>query len=247
MPSARPDNASGITPPPAAIEGLTLLRQIAAACVTFAETGTSSSFDLSPLDPVTRARVADMLGKGAILVERRGPDAIAAQESRFAGIWLLSGPALDRVEVAPIPTAASERPFAPIRPAQGLKAARGKSVSNNAPALCGTLRDRSEAYVHGSDLFVVNLSVLPHTEEDLLWLDAALGEGAVTIISRGDTNCRMTATAVPNLWRVQFFNSINLLTLDTFEVTHMPEIATAAAEDLAESGARLFRALGTPQ
>jgi len=246
IPSNPSDGASAIAPPPAASEALALLQWIAAACLTCAESGATNRFELSPLDPVTRSGIADMLGKGAVVVERRGPDAIAAQESRFAGIWLLSGPALDRIEVAPIPSAASKRPFAPIRPAQGLKLARGKSVSN-APALHATLRDRAEAYVHGSDLFVVDLSVLPHTEEDLMWLDAALGEGVVTIVSRGDTNCRMTATAVPNLWRVQFFDSVNLLTLDSFEVTQMPEIATAAAEDLAESGARLVEALETPQ
>ncbi len=92
-------------------------------------------------------------------------------------------------------------------------------------------------------MHVVNLSLLPHTEEDLLWLDAAFGEGAVTILSRGYGNCRITATAMPHVWRVQFFNSMDTLILDTFEVTAMPEVAIAAPEDLSDSGTRMLKIL----
>jgi hydrogenase-1 operon protein HyaF len=86
---------------------------------------------------------------------------------------------------------------------------------------------------------VVNLSLLPHTPEDLAWLDAALGLGSAEVLSRGYGNCRIVATALPNVWRVQFFNSMDTLILDTFEVTEMPEAALAAAEDLADSARRL--------
>ncbi|MEM6422487.1 MAG: hydrogenase expression/formation protein, partial [Pseudomonadota bacterium] len=86
---------------------------------------------------------------------------------------------------------------------------------------------------------VINLSLLPHTEPDLAWLDAALGEGAVTILSRGYGNCRISATATRGIWRVQFFNSMDTLILDTFEVTAMPEVAIAAPEDLADSAGRI--------
>ncbi|MBV6635741.1 MAG: hydrogenase expression/formation protein, partial [Mameliella sp.] len=82
-----------------------------------------------------------------------------------------------------------------------------------------------------------------HTEEDLAWLDRALGEGAVTILSRGYGNCRVTATALPHVWRVQFFNSQDALILDTFEVTTVPEVAFAAPEDLTDSADRLFKVL----
>ena len=64
---------------------------------------------------------------------------------------------------------------------------------------------------------MVNLTLLPHTEEDLVWLDAALGEGSVTILSRGYGNCRVRATALPFVWRVQFFNAMDTLILDTFD------------------------------
>ena len=67
----------------------------------------------------------------------------------------------------------------------------------------------------------------------------ALGQGSVDILSRGYGNCRVTALALPGSWRVQFFNSMDALILDTFEVTDIPEVAIAAAEDLADSSERL--------
>jgi hydrogenase-1 operon protein HyaF len=86
---------------------------------------------------------------------------------------------------------------------------------------------------------VVNLSLLPHTEDDLAWLDAALGEGAVTILSRGYGNCRITSTGVANVWWVQYFNSQDTLILNTIEVSRVPNVACAAAEDLEDSAQRL--------
>jgi hydrogenase-1 operon protein HyaF len=92
---------------------------------------------------------------------------------------------------------------------------------------------------HRGEPHIINLSLLPHTPEDLTWLDEALGEGAVTILSRGYGNCRITATGQAQVWKVQFYNSMDTLILDTYEVTEMPEVALAAAEDLADSATRI--------
>ena len=56
---------------------------------------------------------------------------------------------------------------------------------------------------------------------------------------RGYGNCRITATAQPRVWKVQFYNSMDTLILDTYEVTEMPEVALAATEDLTDSAARI--------
>jgi len=99
--------------------------------------------------------------------------------------------------------------------------------------------DKSRQWQPGSPAHVVNLSLLPHTPEDLDWLAEALGEGATTILSRGYGNCRITACAQPQVWRVQFYNSTDQLILDTFEVSEIPEVALAAPEDLADSAGRI--------
>lgn len=172
----------------------------------------------------------------------RGVPAVAMQESVFAGVWVLNGAGIDRAEVAQMPPLALSRAFQPQRPARLLQAPRGPGVVNE-PAILAELTDKAAAWRGPADLHVVNLTLLPHTEEDLLWLAEALGEGAVTLLSRGYGNCRITATAVPQLWRVQFFNSMEVLILDTFEVTAMPEVALAAPEDLADSAERLREVL----
>jgi hydrogenase-1 operon protein HyaF len=64
--------------------------------------------------------------------------------------------------------------------------------------------------------------------------------GPVRILSRGFGNCRITSTGLRHLWRVQYFNSMQTLILNTMEVVRVPEVALAAGEDLAESRARLI-------
>jgi hydrogenase-1 operon protein HyaF len=148
----------------------------------------------------------------------------------------------DMVEVAAIPDAVRARAFTALRPARGAEAPRTPAVIN-APPIFAELADRSATHRAGDPPHVVNFTLLPHTEDDLRWLDAALGEGAATILSRGYGNCRVTATALPNVWRVQFFNSMDTLILDTLEVTEMPEVVLAAPEDLSDSGKRLVKVL----
>jgi hydrogenase-1 operon protein HyaF len=58
-------------------------------------------------------------------------------------------------------------------------------------------------------------------------------------MSRGFGNCRITSTLARDVWRVQYFNSMNTLILDTIEIVAMPEVALAAEEDLADSRVRL--------
>jgi hydrogenase-1 operon protein HyaF len=221
---------------------ITLLRAVAAACTELSATGGTRRFDLTALDARNRAVVADTLGEGEGSARIRGVPAIAAQETRFAGVWVLSGAGMDAVEVAPIPEPARSRAFAALRPGKGGATEKTPAVIN-APPIYAELADKSATRLPGDEPHVVNFTLLPHTEDDLRWLDAALGEGSVTILSRGYGNCRVTATALPRVWRVQFFNSMDTLILDTLEVTDMPEVVLAAPEDLSDSGARLVKVL----
>ncbi|MFB2594307.1 hydrogenase expression/formation protein [Paracoccus sp. p4-l81] len=217
---------------------LALLARVADACDACAATGQGADFDLTGLSPAARRLLAETLGQGEVAMKIRGAPALAVQESVFAGVWAIAGSGIDRIEVAPAPALASRRAHLPHRPALGAQAARPAGVVN-APALISELADASAAWVPGKMAYVVNLTLLPHTPEDLDWLDRALGEGATTILSRGYGNCRVTATALDHVWKVQFFNSMDSLILDTFEVTAMPEVALAAPEDLADSAARI--------
>ena len=219
-------------------EALALLEQMAVACEQGAKGGAPVEFDLSTLGPNVRAVVADALGQGEVSMKLRGVPAVMVQESVFAGVWVLAGSGFDRVEVAPVPSLAITRAHRPRRPAIGTLTPRRSGLAN-APSILAELMDKSLTLPVGAIPHVVNLSLLPHSPEDLEWLDEALGEGAVTILSRGYGNCRITATAQARVWKVQFFNSMDTLILDTYEVTEMPEVALAADVDLGDSAGRI--------
>jgi hydrogenase-1 operon protein HyaF len=70
-------------------------------------------------------------------------------------------------------------------------------------------------------------------------LEQAAPVGPVAILSRGFGNCRITSTSLRNLWRVQYFNSMQTLILNTLEVVEVPEVAMAALDDLADSRERM--------
>ncbi|MCR9107372.1 hydrogenase expression/formation protein [Marivita sp. XM-24bin2] len=221
---------------------LTLMAQVAGAAQEVSVQGGTRQFDLAGLDAANRVLTAETMGSGEVSAKVRAIPAIAVQESVFAGIWTLKSASSDMIEVAAIPSCITRAPFAPVRQALGKDAPLAGGVVN-APPLQIELADKSAAFTPDAELHVINLSLLPHTEEDLVWLDQAVGEGAVTILSRGYGNCRVTATAMPHVWRVQFFNSQDTLILDTFEVTTIPEVACAAPEDLSDSANRLVNVL----
>lgn len=227
-------------------EALALLAEMAAACEVVAQGAPPVSFDLATLSPAARRVMADALGQGEVSMKLRGLPAVMVQESVFAGVWMLLAADLDMVEIAPVPVLARTRAHLPHSPAVGVLARRVAGLAN-APAILAELVDKSRHYQTGQMAHVVNLSLLPHTPEDLDWLAEALGEGAVTILSRGYGNCRVTACAQPHVWKVQFYNSMDTLILDTYEVCDMPEVALAAAEDLADSAIRIRDVIGAMQ
>ncbi|MDF1803407.1 hydrogenase expression/formation protein [Thalassovita sp.] len=221
---------------------LALLAQMSAACARVAQGAANETLDLSNLDTANRALISETLGQGEVSVKMHGIPAIAAQESVFAGVWSLLGAGVDTVEIGPVPQMAIDRAFEARKPALGALAPKPAGVVN-APPLLVELMDKSAAYSPEAELHVINLSLLPHTEPDLEWLDDALGKGSVDILSRGYGNCRISATGQAHVWRVQFFNSMDTLILDTFEVTRLPEVALAAPEDLSDSAERICEVL----
>jgi len=165
------------------------------------------------------------------------------QETVFAGVWrerhhdaegrLLS----DLLLAAPIPQPALH--FAETTSTPMLPALPVPPGAMNSPALMTEIRAAVADYRPGRDPHVINLTLLPLTPDDLALLDCALPAGSVAILSRGFGNCRVSSTAIRNLWRVQYFNNMQTLILNTLEITRVPEVALAAEEDLADSHERL--------
>ncbi|MCJ8287260.1 hydrogenase expression/formation protein [Halomonas sp.] len=198
--------------------------------------------ELPSLDAENRKALADALGEGEVAIKVGGKDAVEIQESVFAGLWRVtsrdvdhdSGSVQEHIEIGVVPLAVvqcrQQRIFCPPDAGQGVV---------NGPFIVSELIERCEERVPGGEPYAINLSLLPHTPEDLAYLDEALGRGEVTILSRGYGNCRIDSTALDHVWRVRYFNSQDSLILDVIEVSDVPEVACAAAEDIADSVIRL--------
>lgn len=197
------------------------------------------------LDAPVLTLVDEALGEGevAVKVERAG-DRLEIQEASLAGVWRVrgfgDGTVRESLLVGAFPRVALNRAFTAAAPAMAGSAPSG--LMNGQPILTELL-DRSAAWRRGDAPHAVNFSLLPHTPEDLAFVEKRLGVGATTILSRGYGNCRVTATATPNVWWVRYYNSVDTLILDTVEIVDVPAVVCAAAEDIADSAERLAEIL----
>ncbi|WP_042694319.1 hydrogenase expression/formation protein [Azospirillum sp. B506] len=202
------------------------------------------------LDAPFLALVDEALGEGevAVKVERAG-DRLEIQEGSLAGVWRLrafaGGSIRESLLVSAFPRVALNRAFTAVAPviASPAPACPMPTGLMNGQPILTELLDRSAAWRRGDAPHAVNFSLLPHTPEDLAFVEQRLGVGATTILSRGYGNCRVTATATPNVWWVRYYNSVDTLILDTVEIVDVPAVVCAAAEDIADSADRLAEIL----
>jgi hydrogenase-1 operon protein HyaF len=210
--------------------------------------GPTIAISFEGLDQPNRDFISQLLGEGEVSII--AGTAIQAQESVLAGVWRIyevdeNGRLIsDHIEAGGFPSsvlkAAQDAAASALRPFDGV----ADPNLMNAPAIATELADKLAAYQPGAAAHVINLSLLPLTEEDSAYIDLRLGQGPVTILSRGYGNCRISSTAVKNAWWVRYFNSREALILNTIEIATIPEVACAAKEDLEDSAERLAEILG---
>lgn len=205
----------------------------------------SPQFELDGLDAENLELVDQMLGEGEVSIVVSGQYRAQIQESVLAGLWRVryldeSGKLVrDTLEVADIPRLVRQTTFSAAAGELTLPDAPLPDGVLNAPPLVAELDEKSKAFGPGVPPHVINLTLLPQTEQDLGFLDQLLGTGTVTILSRGYGNCRITSTGTCFVWWVQYFNSQDKNILNTLEVTDVPEVACAAQEDIVDSAQRL--------
>lgn len=212
--------------------------------------GTNPRMDMTAVPAATLRVVNEMLGDGEVSIRVGGTRRFDIQESVFTGLWRvveLSGqpdaePDAERViadwlEAGPLPQAVLEA--AQHGAGNALVPVTLPAGAMNSPALLHEIAARISPRRGKDKPHVLNLTLFPLTPEDHQVLDAALPVGPVAIMSRGFGNCRITSTLARRVWRVQYFNSMNTLILNTIEVVDIPEVALAAPEDLADTRGRL--------
>jgi hydrogenase-1 operon protein HyaF len=232
-----PEDAASLHP------ALAKLEEVLAAL----RSGGSVRIGLDGLDAANRAFVDQTLGDGEVSII--AGNSIQVQESVFAGVWRLhevdaAGALIaDAIETGPFPPGVLHVALEHAKP--GLVSFDGTEPAGlmNAPALITEIVHKLAGWQPGAEAGVINFSLLPLSDDDAAYLDARLGQGAVTILSRGYGNCRITSTAAHNAWRVRYYNSREIVILDTLEITGIPAAACAAVQDLEDSAARLAEIL----
>jgi hydrogenase-1 operon protein HyaF len=223
----RPPQSELDAPPEVAGPALDFLRELLAALRESESLLTQPRrFSLLGYPPAVRAEINELLGEGEVAVMSAA--GLRAQETAFTGIWRVRGEGIDDVEASAFPLALRELAMARTLPPEAAAPPPGLM---NAPALYHEIRSLSGIWRAGKPARVINLSLLPATPDDLAWLDEELGRISFSVLSRGFGNCRITATAHPYVWWVQYFNNMEKLILNSIEIVDMPAVALAAAED----------------
>jgi hydrogenase-1 operon protein HyaF len=252
LPKAMRTYSAPALPEPEEVEDVTQALALLGSIAAAAERAGSGAdvpmvFDLAGLDAQNRAFIDQALGDGEVSIV--GGATLQVQESVLAGIWRIHKTSItgailrDVVEVGPFPSIV--RDLANAGTLEHLRPHRGPLPQGvlNAPALVTELDDKIATFKPGKSAHVINLTLLPQTDEDLAFLEERLGPGAVTILSRGYGNCRITSTSTANAWWVRYFNSRDAIVLNTIEVVGVPDVACAAPEDLMDSADRLRKIL----
>jgi hydrogenase-1 operon protein HyaF len=183
------------------------------------------------------------MGEGEVSISVRGSSAYRIQETVFASVWRLHEFAADgrltrdAIMACAIPPMVTQWAKADVSLECPIPAKTPGIM--NALSVLTEVVGKAKAYKAGDGAHVVNLTLLPMSPEDMECLTQTLAAGAVTILSRGYGNCRITSTRLPNVWWVQYFNSMDTLILNTIEVSEVPEVAQASVEDYEDSIERL--------
>ena len=251
LPSGMSTYAAPPLPEPEQVEDLTqakhCLNELLGLLQGYRNSWTASQLDLIDLDGADLELIDQVLGEGEVSLVFAGDRRVRIQESVLAGVWRIriddaEGRRLqDLVEVAPIPRLIRESTFESASERVGMEARYIPQGVLNAPPLLAEINDKLA--LPGGEPHVINLTLLPQTEQDLAFLGERLGRGPVTILSRGYGNCRITSTATRHVWWVQYFNSQDRNILNSLEITPVPEVACAAPEDIRDSAERLAEIL----
>lgn len=201
--------------------------------------------DITGVDTADRELIDQVLALGEVSIIYNGDVRCRVQESVLAGVWRVEyvgeddAVYRDTVEIAAIPSLVATASFPGAAASVTLAHDALPPGVQNAPPLLVEINDHLAAWRPGAEPHIINLTLLPHTPEDLVFLDEALGGGPVTILSRGYGNCRITATATTNVWRVKYFNARDAMILNTIEVVDVPAVALASQDDIDDSAERL--------
>ena len=246
MPSGMSTYVRPLTPEPDEVLGLAgaceAMAWLKNALRHFGRVSKSTRANLSALDAESREIVNQILGEGEVSITYDGAFEARVQESVLAGVWRTfclddDSVVADILEVAEVPRLVMQDDGR-YRPVD----TRGEDVPaamTNALSILVELESLLENYGLTGTPGVINLSLLPLSDEEIEFIDERLGRGPIDVLSRAYGKCQVISTLSKNVWWVRYYNSMNTLILNTIEITKVPAVVGAAAEDLRDSAERL--------
>lgn len=221
------------------------LTRIGDALAGYRDDAPGTSIDLVGLSGAERRFLDEILGHGEVSALVLGTPVIQIEETIFTGLWRVrsdatpNAPAQDRLEIGPIPQILTAR----AADAAGALALPGAETLPpglvNAPHILAELIAKSATFLTSGAGHLINLDLVPMSNDELTWLVGALGEGPVVILSAGYGACRIRSTRLAATWWVQYSNASDALILNSLEIAPIPAVACAAADDIAESALRI--------
>jgi hydrogenase-1 operon protein HyaF len=236
---------------PGTSEVLALLRDITAALGNDPLPAQPLVFPVAALGAHAHRLLAQVMGEGEVSAQvvrppNRTRSSAAAlvriQESRYPGVWRVivdsaDGERIDdRIEIGAMASAVLDAADHSGTTCGVVPDTAGHELMNAPSIATEIVAAHAKAVAqHGTGSHVINFSLLPVTPADLAWLDRMLGAGTIGLFSTGYGKCTVTATGWRHVWRVRYFDGTNKVLLDTLEITRIPEVVVASADDLADS------------
>jgi hydrogenase-1 operon protein HyaF len=213
------------------------LARIEAALAAYTPEGPETVLDLRAATPEAVKFLNETLGSGEVSALAFGTPDLQIEETVFTGLWRVRGEGVDYLEIGDVPSVLKTRAKAGLPPMPELETIPDDVI--NAPHLLAEIYARVRAFAETGTAHNFNLDLLPLADADLGWLVKTLGEGPVVIVSSGYGACRIRSTHLGNAWWVQFSNASNALILNSIDISTIPSVACAAADDIADSAKRV--------
>lgn len=105
-------------------------------------------------------------------------------------------------------------------------------LSGNAPPLLRELLTGVRRLLSDAEPSSIDLTALPLTPADLDWLRDTLGQGEVRVTLDAHGESTLVETACPGVWWVTHRNEQGAVIAQFLEVTFVPELVRAQAEDV---------------
>jgi len=249
MPKGMSTYAQPSTPEPEEVRDLLGAREamdwLRHALADYDPAGEPRMANISRLDDANRELVNQILGDGEVSARFNGVIRARMQEAVLAGVWRTfylddeDNISHDLIEIGDVPYLV--RMPVTTEPDALARLARIKTSDSvmNAMPIITEVREHAEKFPLTKRPHSINLTLLPLSQEDVDFLDQALGRGPIDVLSRGYGDCRVSSTTIPNVWWVRYYNSVGTLILNTLEIIDVPGVACAALEDIRDSKTRL--------